>query len=218
MFRNREQAALALAERLKDRPLHDPLVLGIPRGGVVLGAILARELGADLDVVLARKIRAPGMPELALGAIGETGQIYLDPQVRRWFPSLGTYLRDEIRFQKEEIARRRRLFRGDRDPLPVVGRSVIVTDDGVATGSTMIAALRTLTGRGPREVIVAVPVGSRERLELLRGLCDEVVSLLAPDNLGAVADYYDDFHQVEDEDVLSLLEDAHRRLTHPSKR
>src|SRR5262245_1964676 len=139
MFRNREDAALQLAARLKDRPLHDPLVLAIPRGGVVVGAVLARELGADLDVVLSRKLRAPNYPEVAIGAVAESGAVFLNQYAAELTGTMPAYLHEECHRQLGEITRRRRFFRGLRPPEPVAGRSVIVTDDGIATGSTMIA-------------------------------------------------------------------------------
>jgi hypothetical protein len=210
MFRNREDAARQLAERLRGRSLRDPVVLAIPRGGVVTGAVLARELGAELDVVLARKLRAPGQPELALGAVGENGQVYLNSYAAMWSEDLSGYLADERRHQMREMARRRKLFRGGRHPLLVQGRSVIVTDDGIATGSTMIAALRVLKAQHPHEVIVAVPVGSPDRLEAVREHCDEIVCLLAPEEFMAVGQFYEDFTQVEDEEVVALLREFAR--------
>lgn len=211
MFRNRHDAALRLARQIRGRVLHDPIVLAIPRGGVVLGAVLARELGADLDVVLSRKLRAPGMPELAIGAVGEDGSLYLEPGIDSWVDDLDAYLGDEIRFQKAEIARRSALLRGDRPPLPITDRSVIVTDDGIATGSTMIAALKVLDRQHPREVLVAVPVAS-ERLHHIGALCDDVVCLMAPPEFHAIGQFYEDFRQVEDDEVVALLR-SHVRPT-----
>jgi predicted phosphoribosyltransferase len=140
MFHNREDAALRLAKRLQAWRFHDPLVLAIPRGGVVTGAVLARELGAELDVFLARKLRAPGQPELAIGAVAENGDVYLDPRIQEYLDLPEYYLDQERRIQMAEIARRKRLIRTIRPQAPVAGRSVIVTDDGIATGSTIMAA------------------------------------------------------------------------------
>jgi hypothetical protein len=205
MFRNREDAARQLADKLRHRALHDPLVLAIPRGGVVTGAVLARELGADLDVVLARKLRAPGQPELAVGAVSENGQIYLNHHTRE-VPDLAVeYLSRERRHQLAEIERRQKLFRAVRPPAPVAGRSVIVTDDGIATGSTMIAALQVIMAQDPGEVIVAVPVASPDRLAEVRRWCDDVVCLLTPAGFWAVGQFYADFRQVEDDEVVELL-------------
>jgi predicted phosphoribosyltransferase len=205
MFRNREDAARQLAEELKGRELHDPLVLAIPRGGVVTGAVLARELGADLDIVLSRKLRAPGQPELAIGAISEDGRVYLNHYAQEFFDQMQEYLAEERRHKLAEIARRQKLFRAVRPRAPVAGRSVIVTDDGIATGSTMIAALQAVKTQGPREVIVAAPVASPDRLAEVRRWCDEAVCLLTPKDFWAIGQFYEDFTQVEDEEVVRLL-------------
>jgi predicted phosphoribosyltransferase len=205
MFRNRTDAAEQLAAALKGRTFHQPLVLGIPRGGVVLGAVLARELHAGLDVVLARKLRAPNQPEFALGAVSELGKIYLNFPKSELTGPLKEYLAGECRHQLDEIARRRSLFRESRPPADVAGRSVIVTDDGIATGATMTAALSVLRNQHPRELLVAVPVASPERLDEVRPLCDDVVCLLAPENFHAIGQFYEDFTQVDDREVIDLL-------------
>jgi len=205
MFRNREDAAHLLVQRLKGYPFHDPVVLAIPRGGVVTGAVLARELGAELDVVLSRKLRAPFQRELAVGAIAEDGQVYLEPSVREASELTDEYLSQERRYQLGEIERRKKLFRKVRPPAPVKGRSAIVTDDGIATGSTMIAALETLRAQQPHELIVAVPVAPFGRLAEIRRRCDDVVCLLAPFDFWAISQFYEDFPQVEDAEVVSLL-------------
>jgi putative phosphoribosyl transferase len=205
MFRNREDAARQLAQRLKGRKLHDPLVLAIPRGGVVTGSVLARELGADLDVVLSRKLRAPLQPELAIGAVSEDGRVYLADHARDALELSEDYLDEERRHQLREIARRKKLFRAVRPAAPIAGRSVIVTDDGIATGSTMIAALQTVKTQDPREAIVAVPVASPDRLAQVGRWCDEVVCLLAPEDFWAIGQFYRDFTQVEDSEVVQLL-------------
>jgi len=190
---------------LKGRELHDPLVLAIPRGGVVTGAELARELGAELDVVLSRKLRAPGQPELAIGAVTEDGRVYLNRFAQEVLDLTDEYLAEERDHQLAEIARRQRLFRGVRPKAPVAGRSVIVTDDGIATGATMIAALQVVKAQRPREVIVAVPVASPDRVAEVRRWCDDVVCLLAPVEFWAIGQFYEDFTQVEDEQVVALL-------------
>lgn len=205
MFQNREDAALQLAEKLKGRELHDPLVLAIPRGGVVTGAVLARQLGAELDVVLSRKLRAPEQPELAIGAITEDGKVYLNHYAEEFIDVLKDYLAEERCHQLAEIARRKKLFRGVRPQATIAGRSVIVTDDGLATGSTMIAALQAVKTQDPGEVIVAVPVASPDRLEEVQRWCDDVVCLLSPENFRAIGQFYDDFTQVEDDEVVKLI-------------
>jgi putative phosphoribosyl transferase len=162
-FADRAQAGRCLAERFHGRTFTDPVVLAIPRGGIVLGAELADALHADFDVILSRKLRMPGNPEFAVGAIAENGEMFLNVDERRMPPRLQVYLDHECQHQLEEIGRRRDLFRSGRPPICVAGRSVIVTDDGIATGSTMIAALRTLRAQRPLELIVAVPVAATDR-------------------------------------------------------
>lgn len=209
MFKDREDAALRLAERLKSRTLKDPVVLAIPRGGVVTGAVLARALGAELDVVLARKLRAPYQPELALGAIGEDGEVYLSEFARQVEGATEDYIVKERDHQIAEIERRKKLFRAVRPQADVAGRSVIVTDDGIATGSTMLAALHVLKAREPHEVILAVPVAPPDTLAMLARQCDSVECLIAPDYLGAISAFYSDFKQIEDEEALRLLRELH---------
>ena len=205
MFRDREDAAHLLVQRLKGYPFHDPAVLAIPRGGVVIGAVLARELGAELDVVLSRKLRAPFQPELAIGAVAEDGQVYLEPGVRGALELTDGYLSEEQRYQLVEIERRKKLFRKVRPPVTVKGRSAIATDDGIATGSTMIAALETIRAQQPHELIVAVPVAPFGRLAEIRRRCDDVVCVLAPIDFWAIGQFYEDFPQVEDAEVVSLI-------------
>ena len=205
MFRNRAEAAHLLAQRLQGRELHDPLVLAIPRGGVVTGAVLARELGAELDVVLARKLRAPGQPELAVGAVAEEGQVYLNQPIEEHLGLTEAYVARERAHQLNEIARRKELFRAVRPPALLAGRSVIVTDDGIATGATMSAALQVARAQKPHELIVAVPVASPDRLEEIRRRCDEVICLLAPRSFWAIGQFYKDFSPVEDAEALELL-------------
>jgi predicted phosphoribosyltransferase len=158
-----------------------------------------------LDVILAHKLRAPGQPELALGAISESGQVYLDPQVMDFFGDVKPYLEKETRLQLAQIRTLKKQLRGDRPPARIRGRSVIVTDDGIATGSTMIAALQILKSQHPCEIVVAVPVSSPERLEQVGQSCDQAICLLAPRSFRSVGQFYADFSQVEDEQVINLL-------------
>lgn len=205
MFRDRADAARQLAKRLCGRELRQPLILAIPRGGVAVGSELAETLGADLDVVLSRKLRAPHQPELAVGAVSETGQVFLNDEVVRATRASSSYLLNEQSFQMAEIERRKKLFRQVRPRLDPQGRSVIVTDDGIATGSTILVALQSLAVQKPFEVIVAVPVASPDRLEPLRAWCDEIVCLESPDDFRSVGQFYEDFTQLEDRDVQSIL-------------
>jgi putative phosphoribosyl transferase len=205
MFRNREDAALQLADKLKDRNLLRPVVLAIPRGGVVIGAILARELQAELDVVLSRKLGAPQQPELAIGAISEDGRVYFNSYAQEFAEENRDYVLEESRRQLAEIERRKKLFRDVRPAASLAGRSVIITDDGIATGSTMIAALQAAKLQNPHELIVAVPVVSPDRLPEIRQWCDEVIYLLAPEDFWAIGQFYEDFSQLDDEEVVALL-------------
>jgi len=205
MFTNREDAARQLVQALRSHPLRDPVVLSIPRGGVVIGAILADALEADLDVVLARKLRAPKQSESAIGAISENGCVYLDPASEDVLLYHEEHLSEERRFQLAEIARRKEAYRAVHPAVDVAGRSVIVTDDGIATGSTMMAALKAVQPQRPHEVIVAVPVGSPDRLRQLRHWCDKIVCLQQPEKFEAVGQFYEDFPQVDDVRVVDLL-------------
>jgi hypothetical protein len=215
MFQNREDAGRQLAEKLKGRQFKDPLVLAIPRGGVVVGAVLARELGADLDVVLSRKLRSPDQPELAIGAISEEGQVYLNPQAEDVVLARENYLGEERRQQLMEIAWRQQEFRGGRPRAPVAGRSVIVTDDGVATGSTIIAALQVIRSQHPVQLFAAVPVVPADQLAEISHWCDEVISLVTPRPFYALGHFYEDFSPIEDEHVIRLLRAVPSRQSPP---
>ena len=209
---DREQAGWMLVARLRDRGVTAaaatrPLVLAIPRGGVEVGAVLARGLAADLDVVLARKLRAPHQPELALGAVSETGEVWLNHFAAAMNDVGESWIAAERRRQLGEIERRREMYRAVRPRAPIAGRTVIVTDDGLATGATMIAALRTVRAAGPAHVVVALPVASPERLPAIRALCDRLECLEEPADFLAVGQFYRSFEQVSDERVVALLRD-----------
>ena len=209
-FSDREQAGWMLVERLRERGFagtEKPLVLAIPRGGVEVGAVLARGLGAELDVVLSRKLRSPHQPELALGAVSESGEVYLNHFASAVTDVGDTYIEAERKRQMEEIERRKAMFRAVRPQAPIRGRSVILTDDGIATGATMIAALHTVRAAGAREIIVALPVGAPDRLDAIRPLCDRIECLIEPIDFWAVGQFYRNFEQVSDERVVELLRD-----------
>src|SRR5262245_24281362 len=205
MFRNREDAGRQLAGRFTERTLRRPIVLGIPRGGVVIGAVLARELSAELDVILARKLGAPGQPELAIGAVAENGEVYLNPEARDLVHLPEGYLPLERKLQREELARRREVYRAVRPMAELAERSVIVTDDGIATGATMIAALHAVRAQQPHEIIVAVPVASPDRLDEVRRHCDDAVCLACPRRLRSIGQYFEDFSQIDDAEVVAIL-------------
>jgi predicted phosphoribosyltransferase len=204
-FTDREEAGWILVERLRGQRFHDPIVLAIPRGGVETGAAIARGLGCELDVVLARKLRAPHQPELAIGAVSEDGDIYLNDFATALTGSGSAFIEAERQRQLAEIARRRTMFRAVRPQVDVTGRTVILTDDGIATGATMIAAIHTVRAAGAKEIIVAVPVGASDRIDAIRPLCDRVECLLEPDTFWAIGQFYRHFEQVPDERVVELL-------------
>ena len=206
-FTDREEAGWILMERLRGQPLHDPVVLAIPRGGVETGAAIARGLGCELDVVLARKLRAPHQPELALGAVSEDGDVSLNDFATALTDSGSAFIEAERQRQLAEITRRRTMFRAVRPQADVKGRTVILTDDGIATGATMIAAIHTVRAAGAKEIIVAVPVGATARINAIRPLCDRVICLQEPEDFWAIGQFYRTFEQVEDERVVELLRD-----------
>jgi putative phosphoribosyl transferase len=207
-FRHRREAGRVLGERLAPlagRP--DVIVLGLPRGGVPVAWEVARRLSAPLDVFVVRKLGLPGHEELAMGAIASSGVRVLNPEV----VALGVS-REEIEQviarEEQELARRERLFRGGRAPLSVSGRTVILVDDGLATGSTMRAAVRALRRQGTREIVVAVPVAAPSTCAELVEEADEVVCVSTPEAFRAVGLWYDDFSQTTDEEVRELLDTA----------
>ncbi len=206
-FQNREEAGRRLAERLQGRLLVDPLVLAVPRGGLAVGAALAHDIEADLDVLLARKLRAPSNPEVAIGAVAENGFVYIYERTAEGGRLSLDYLQRELKFQTVELKRRAHLFRGVRPPAPIIGRSVVVVNDGLATGATLIAALQATRAQNPLELLVAVPVAPPEQLTVIKRWCDELICLSAPDDFLAVGQYYEDFHQLDDAEAAALLSD-----------
>jgi predicted phosphoribosyltransferase len=205
MFHDREDAAHRLAAILRTWEIGNPLILAIPRGGVILGAILAQQLGGELDVVLSRKLHAPGQPELAIGAVSEAGHVHLNRHACEALDVTEEYVRREKDRQLIEVSRRRRLFRSVRPEATVRGRNVIVTDDGIATGSTMMAALETVRPQRPRRLYMAVPVAPRDRLSAFEERCDRVICLRTPAEFWAVGQFFESFPTVEDEDVVEIL-------------
>ena len=201
-FRDRRHAAGLLAEALLPLGLKNPVVLGIPRGGVVVANVLAERLGGTMDVILARKIGAPGNPEFALGAVAETGEVILQPYAYRYAGE--AYIRNEVARQLRVIEERRAKYRAVRPKEPLAGREVVLTDDGMATGSTVEAALAAVRAEAPTRVVVAVPVAPPDAVERIRDKA-EVVVLSTPPDFVAVAAYYEVFPQVEDDEVLALL-------------
>lgn len=206
MFKNREEAGRLLSEKLKlvIKNKENTILLAIPRGGVVVAREVAVTLGIPLDVITPRKIGAPFNPELALGAVSPDGQIYINNEIVDFVGASKSYIEEEIKRQMLEAKRRMLLYRGE-EPFLVDKKEVIVIDDGVATGATMIVAVRSVKAKGARRVVVATPVISPEAYDLLKKESDEVVSLLVPSTFYAVGEFYDDFRQVSDEEVLEIL-------------
>ena len=215
-FIDREDAGLRLVDRLRGRRFERLLVLAIPRGGLEIAAPIARALDGELDVVLSRKLRAPMQPELALGAVSESGDVYLNPQFAGISGAFPQHLEHERTFQMAEIERRVERFRAVRPKAGIAGRSVIIVDDGIATGATLIAALGTVRAQAPRELIVAVPVAPEECLSVVRPLCDDLVCLSTPAQFYAVGAHYESFETVTDERVVELLANAWRRTRESS--
>jgi putative phosphoribosyl transferase len=214
IFKDRKDAGRQLAIVLsKLRYQHPVLVLGIPRGGVVVAYEVAEALSAPLDVIIARKIRAPYQPELGMGAVVDGDHItVLNEELVRIVGASPEYLKDEIAFQAEEINRRLKIYRGER-PLPEIsGRTVIVIDDGIATGYTFRTALEGLRRKNPSRLIGAAPVAAQDSYEMLQPFADELICLTTPISFMAVGNWYTDFEQVSDEEVVAILHRNWERL------
>lgn len=204
-FADRADAGNRLASRLARLGLQRPLVLAIPRGGIEVAAPIAAALGGELDVLLARKIRSPWQPELALGAVAEDGRLHLNEYGRELYDRMPALIEQERARELKEMARRRELFRAVRPAASVVGRDVVVVDDGMATGSTMIAALNAVRAGAPARVVVALPVMPHSRQGEVRALCDDLVCLVTTDDFLAVGQFYRDFGQVSNARVVEAL-------------
>lgn len=204
-FESREEAGRLLGQELLEYRPVKPVVLGVPRGGVTVARALAKALSAQLDIVLAHKLRTPGYGELAMGSVSERGDLFLNDEVVREVDVSDHYIQQEKAVQLAEIARRARLFRAVRPRIPLKGRVAIVTDDGVATGATTHAAIRAVKAENPKKLVLAIPVGSEETLRKLADDADEVICLKAPYSLMAVGQFYINFEPVTDEEVLEIL-------------
>jgi putative phosphoribosyl transferase len=209
-FLDRADAGVKLSAMLSRYRGRNVLVLGIPRGGVPVGAGIAAALGGELDVSVARKLGAPNEPELAIGAISAGSWVINDDVVR----ALGvteSFIEDEVRRELAEVGRRNRLYRGGRPPPMIAGRTVIVVDDGIATGATVRATLESVRREHPDRLVLAVPVAPHQALRELSPLADEVVCAESPESFAAVGQFYRRFPQLEDSDVISILDRARRR-------
>jgi len=204
LLRNRVEAGKQLAKALKTAS-ENAIVLAVPRGGVVVGYEVAKALGVPLDVIVTKKIGAPDNPELAIGAVAEDGTFILDDDLvdRLFIPK--DYIKEEVERQRREIQRRLLRYRGDVSYPSLKNREVIVVDDGVATGSTLKAALRLLRNKGAKAVTVAVPVGPPDTIRELEKVADRVVVLQTPEPFYAIGQFYVDFSQTSDEEVTQLL-------------
>ena len=208
MFRDRNDAALKLAERLLDYKGQKPLVLGIPRGGVVIASVLARELEGELDVVLTRKLGSPVNPELAMGSVDENGNIHLNASIIDALGVTREMIERERRTQLEVIRSRTEAYRRILPKIPLKDRIIIITDDGVATGATMAAAIDTARAEAPEKLVVALPVGPPEKIDEMQADVDEMICLSAPLDFQAVGQFYDSFTQVEDSEVEQILREV----------
>ena len=213
LFTDRREAGRLLAGELAEWRGQKAVVLGIPRGGVIVARELARALDAELDVVLAHKLGTPGHEELAIGSVAEDGKLFLNKMLVQELGVDSGYIQQEKKRQLAEISRRISLIRRLRPKVPVEGRIAIVTDDGIATGATTQAALWAVRQEHPQKLIAAIPVGPPDRVRKLAEDVDEMLCLRAPPSFAAVGQFYERFEPVEDEELLEILEEESRRLT-----
>ena len=211
-FVDRVDAGKRLASVLKNFPGKKGIVLAIPRGGVVVGYEIAKTLNLPLDVIIPRKIGAPENPELAIGAVAEDGTTILDHNLIKYLGVSREYVIEETERQKQEIRRRLKLYRQDTSYPDLKGLDVIVVDDGIATGSTMKAALASVKNRGAASITVAVPVGPPSTIDELEKMADRVVCLYTPEFFQAIGEFYRDFNQTSDEEVIGLLLENKRNV------
>jgi putative phosphoribosyl transferase len=207
IFTDRREAGRELARLVAALGLESPVVLALPRGGVPVAAEVARTLSAPLDLLLVRKIGAPFQPELAVAAVadGPQQELVIDEEILGLTGATHDYVEREAQEERAEIARRRAAYLGDRSRVPVQGRAVVVVDDGIATGTTMKAALRALRRMKPARLVLAVPVAPSDTLQALRAEVDDIVCVMEPPFFRAVGCHYGDFHQVDDDEVIEVL-------------
>lgn len=205
MFEDRIEAGKQLAAKLKKYEKENPLVVALPRGGVAVGSPIAKALHAPLEIEIVRKLGAPQNLELGIGALAEDGVIYLDENMLDYFEISQSTLRLIEERELLELERRKQLYRNGK-PLPLLtNRTVILVDDGLATGVTARAAIMSLKKHHPKKIIFAIPVCSKETVEIIRPLVDAIICLELPEKLDAIGRYYEDFHQITDEEVVAYL-------------
>jgi predicted phosphoribosyltransferase len=216
-FRDRHEAGIALASALKGLKGRNVVVLAIPRGGVVVGREVAKSLGPPLDVIVTRKIGAPGEPEFALGAVTQNGEVILDDAAVNMLQVGRSYLDKEAANQRQEVRDRMSRFRGDRPFPSLKGKTVVIVDDGIATGNTILAAVKSARRERTESVVVAAPVGPAESIAKLSKEADRVVCLETPEPFFAIGQFYSEFEQVEDDEVRRILEANWAQWTTPSE-
>ncbi|MGQ0377291.1 MAG: phosphoribosyltransferase [Nitrososphaerota archaeon] len=204
MFSNRTDAGKQLAKKLEFVKDENPIILAIPRGGVVVADAVASDLGCKLDIVVPRKIGAPHNPELAIGAVLHDGSYFPNSEVVRMLQIPQSYIDSEVGEQMKEIKRRLIIYRGSVD-YELEGKTIVLVDDGLATGATMMVAVLWVKKQKPKSIIVAAPVGSRETIQKLAGIVNEVVVLSKPAFFNAVGQFYENFDQVEDSEVKEIM-------------
>lgn len=206
MFKDRVDAGVKLSKELLLFKESNPVVLAIPRGGVVVAFEVAKELDAPLDIVVPRKIPAPNNPELGIGAVAQDGTVIIDQYLKKYLSVSDEYVQEEAERQVKEIERRTKTYRGDREPISLKDRVVILVDDGIATGATMIAAIRSIRKQNPKKIVVAIPVGPPRTIKKIEKEADEVISLIVFEAFEAVGQFYIDFSQTTDSEVINLLQ------------
>ncbi len=216
-FSDRVDAGKRLGSALNDVIGRDTLVLAIPRGGVVVGYEIAHMLGLQLDVIIPRKLGAPDNPELAIGAVAEDGTVILDENLITYMSVTKDYIDQESERQRQEIQRRLKLYRQNAPPPSLKARNVAIVDDGIATGSTMKAALTSVKNQGAASVSVAVPVGPPSTIHELQRVASRVVCLYMPEYFQAIGQFYSDFSQTSDEEVIELLKLNRQEMTRKPK-
>lgn len=204
MFKDRSDAARRLARKLESIKKENPIILAIPRGGVVTGDVIASVLGIELDIIVSRKVGAPSNPELAIGAVMHDGSYFANEEITRILNILQKYIDEEIVLQKKEIERRLAQFRGSND-YHLEGRTVVLVDDGIATGATMFIAALWIKKQKPKKLIIAIPVGPKETIDKLKKIADKVIVLHLPVYFNAVGEFYKEFDQVDDDTVQKIM-------------